>query len=73
MTCPTFSDRDQALRDQMAEAQQKLNADMRRETDPRWHLLPVEAVKPPRRHLWLLAIPAVGLCLIVLATAGVLS
>jgi hypothetical protein len=57
MTCPTFSDRDQALRDQMAEAQQKLHADMRRETDPRWHLLPVESVKPSiSGWVWVVAV-----------------
>ncbi len=30
----------------VTEAQQKLHADMRRDTDMRWHLLPVESVKP---------------------------
>jgi hypothetical protein len=60
----------------VTEAQQKLHADMRRDSDPRWHLLPVEdkATKPPVLDapcgLWLLAIPVIGLVLIVLAVWG---
>lgn len=56
----------------VAEAQATLYAAMRRGTDPRWGAEPVEPIKPPRR-LWLLAIPAAGLGLIVLATMGVLQ
>jgi hypothetical protein len=34
-------------------AQECLRSDMRRDTDPRWHLLPVED-KPPRSYGWLI-------------------
>jgi hypothetical protein len=37
----------------VTEAQQKLHADMRRDSDPRWSLLPVED-KPPRTWGWLI-------------------
>jgi hypothetical protein len=69
MTCPSFSDRDHALRQMMGPptAQQHLQSSM---GYPRWDLLPVEPVKAPSRTplwLWLVAIPLVGVALISIA------
>jgi hypothetical protein len=49
MDSPTFADRDAALRQMMGPptAQQHLRDSMRRDLDPRWHLLPVEPIDPP--------------------------
>jgi hypothetical protein len=55
MDSPTFADRDAALRQMMGPptAQEHLRDSMRRDLDPRWHLLPVED-KPPRSVGWLI-------------------
>jgi hypothetical protein len=55
MSCPGFGERDAALRQMMGPptAQQHLRDSMRRDLDPRWHLLPVED-KPPRSYGWLI-------------------
>jgi hypothetical protein len=58
------------LPNSVTDAQIKLRHDMRRDTDPRWHLLPVEPVKAPSRTplwLWLVAVPLVGVALISIA------
>jgi hypothetical protein len=51
MTCPTFSDRDEATRDMMGppDSKEYLRAAMRVSTDPRWvkqQLSPVELPRP---------------------------
>ncbi len=59
----------------VTEAQQKLHADMRRDEDPRWHLLPVESVKPPRgfwRFFFAIQAASFAVAIILVAT-GVLS
>ena len=53
MTCPSFSDRDAALRQMMGPptAQQHLHSSM---GYPRWDLMPVEPAKPSRNYGWLI-------------------
>jgi hypothetical protein len=71
MSCPGFGERDAALRQMMGPptAQEHLRESMRRDLDPRWHLLPVEPVEPPSYGIpwWPLAVVAAVVLLVFTA------
>lgn len=75
MTCPTFSDRDEALRAEMAMASQKLREAMRYSTDPRWieqQLAPKPVELPRPIPVWRIVgafVLAAGLVVIAISVA----
>lgn len=75
MTSPSFSDRDAALREQMMgppTAQQHLRESMRRETDPRWDLLPIEKPEPPSYGVpWAPLMVVAGIVCLVFAALSI--
>ncbi len=60
----------------VTDAQKQLHADMRRDTDMRWSLLPVEPIQTSRREWWAVAAfcaVCLGVVFLLALTMGVLS